>query len=135
MRLPEWGGAIDFSPAHEQKAITLCEAPAPHVKMIEQEQPFQMVKHSPRATTVYTKLSTIITAIRIKLSSRDGLVDGLLAIFALNHLFKNRAAIHSVTAACLDKLHDILRMYLAQFARLIHDRSRAYLVANSPISW
>ena len=81
-----------------------------------------MIKHSPRAATVYTKLSTIITAIRVKLSSKDG----LLAFAILIRLLQERATINSVMAAGLDKLRSIVREYLAHSARLIHNRSRMY---------
>ena len=125
------GGATDFSPALATKAVAFCDAPAPHINMIEQEKPCQMIKHSPRAATVYTKLSTIITAIRMKLNSKDG----LLAIAILIRLLQERATINSVMAAGLDKLRSIVLEYLAHFARLIHDRSLMYLMANAPISW
>ena len=125
------GGAIDVSPALATKAVAFCDAPAPHINMIEQEPPCQMIEHSPRAATVYTKLSTIITAIRMKLSSKDG----LLAIAILIRLLQERATINSVMAAGLDKLRGIVLEYLAHFARLIHDRSRMYLITNAPISW
>eukprot|EP00966_Prymnesium_polylepis_P131340 3037869-Prymnesium_polylepis.1 len=45
------GGAIDFSPAFTTKAVAFCDAPAPHINMIEHEKPCQMIKHSPRAAT------------------------------------------------------------------------------------
>eukprot|EP00966_Prymnesium_polylepis_P154013 3556398-Prymnesium_polylepis.1 len=99
----------------------------------EQEPPYPLVKQSPRATTVYTKLSTTITAIRMKLSSNPR--DGLLTILALMELFNRRAAIHSVMAAGLDELHRVIRLYLTRVARVIHDHSRKYLVANAPIPW
>ena len=90
-----------------------------------------MIEYSPRAATVYTKLSTIITAIRMKLSSKDG----LLAFAILIRLLQERATINSVMAAGHQKLRGIVLEYLAHFARLIHDRSRMYLITNAPISW
>ena len=112
-------------------AIAFCDAPAPHINTVEQEPPCQMIEYSPRAATVYTKLSTIITAIRMKLNSKDG----LLAIAILIHLLQERATINSVMAAGHHKLRGIVLEYLAHFARLIHDRSRMYLITNAPISW
>ena len=90
-----------------------------------------MIEHSPRAATVYTKLSTIITAIRMKLSSKDG----LLAFAILIRLLQERATINSVMAAGHQKLRGIVLECLAHFARIIHDRSRMYLITNAPISW
>eukprot|EP00966_Prymnesium_polylepis_P109586 2535871-Prymnesium_polylepis.1 len=65
----------------------------------------------------------------MKLNSKDG----LLAIAMLIRLLQERAAINSVMAVGLDKLRGIIRMYLARFVQLIHDRSRMYLMANAPI--